>query len=91
MNDAPNIRSLVNYSFIALPLAFAGLPLYMHMPDYYARSFGISLGTLGIILLVIRLFDGIQDPLIGYFCDKIPEHRKRIIMAGLALITGGPM
>lgn len=89
MNDAPNIRSLVNYSFIALPLAFAGLPLYMHMPDYYARSFGISLGTLGIILLVIRLFDGIQDPLIGYFCDKIPEHRKRIIMSGLALMIGG--
>ena len=89
MNDAPNIRSLVNYSFIALPLAFAGLPLYMHMPDYYARSFGISLGTLGIILLVIRLFDGIQDPLIGYFCDKIPEHRKRIIISGLALMIGG--
>ena len=32
-----------------LPLAFAALPLYVILPNYYAREFGMSLGLLGAI------------------------------------------
>jgi glycoside/pentoside/hexuronide:cation symporter, GPH family len=64
-------KSLVQYGFIGLPVAFAGFPLYVLAPDYYATHHGLSLTLLGTLLLVIRLFDAIQDPLIGWMTDRL--------------------
>lgn len=81
--------SLFQYGFLALPLAFAGLPLYIHAPDFYARDLGLSLGLIGAILLFIRLFDAIQDPVIGYVSDRYPCQRRHIIMVGITLLIVG--
>lgn len=90
MNEAaPAIKSLLNYSLIAVPLAFAGLPLYMHLPDFYTREFGISIGTLGILLLIIRFIDAVQDPFIGYISDKSENRRSLVIYAGIISLTLG--
>lgn len=62
--------SLLQYGFIALPIAFAGFPLYVLAPDFYATHHGLSLTLLGTLLLVIRLLDAIQDPLIGWLVDR---------------------
>lgn len=90
MNEAaPDIKSLLNYSMIAVPLAFVGLPLYMHLPDFYTREFGISIGALGIMLLIIRLIDAVQDPFIGYVSDKSDNRRLFVIYTGIiSLIIG---
>ncbi|HWV14501.1 MAG TPA: MFS transporter [Cellvibrio sp.] len=64
-------KSLLQYSFIAVPIAFAGVPLYLLAPDFYATHQGISLTALATILLAIRLFDAVQDPLIGWLTDKL--------------------
>ena len=37
---------------------------------YYTDVFGISAGTAGIIFLTGRIFDAVNDPLIGYFVDN---------------------
>lgn len=63
-------KSLFQYGFIALPVAFAGFPLYVLAPDFYATHHGLSLTLLGTLLLVIRLFDAVQDPLIGWLTDR---------------------
>ncbi len=81
--------SLFQYGFLALPLAFAGLPLYIHAPDFYTRDLGLSLGLIGAILLFIRLFDAVQDPIIGYLSDKYPHQRHNIIMGGIILLIVG--
>jgi len=60
---------LWRYSVLAIPIAFAGFPLYVLAPDYYATAHGVSLGMLGIVLLGLRLFDAIQDPMIGALSD----------------------
>jgi GPH family glycoside/pentoside/hexuronide:cation symporter len=92
MNKAPAPLSLFHYSFLALPLAFAGLPLYMHAPDFYTRELGMSIGLIGIILLVIRLIDAFQDPLIGYLSDKYAKSRVNITVIGsIFLILGFSM
>ena len=89
MKPLPSKISLFQYSFLALPLAFAGLPLYIHAPDFYTRDLGLSIGLLGTILLVIRLFDAFQDPIIGYISDKYSTHRPLIMLSGvIMLITG---
>ncbi|MGB4928238.1 MAG: MFS transporter, partial [Giesbergeria sp.] len=50
-------RQLASYSLLALPLAFAALPLYVLLPNLYARDFGMPLATLGAVLLAARAFD----------------------------------
>lgn len=66
-------KSLLQYGFIALPVAFAGFPLYVLAPDFYATNYGLSLTLLGTLLLAVRLFDAIQDPLIGWLADRYQE------------------
>ncbi len=87
MTDSGNIRrrDLLRYGALAFPLAFAGMPLYIHAPDFYATEFGLSLGVLGVILLVIRAFDAVQDPLIGWLSDRYARLRMHIIAAGLVI------
>ena len=89
MNDALRKPSLIRYGFFAMPLAFAGLPLYMHMPDLYAREFGLNLAVLGTVLLVIRLIDAVQDPVLGYVSDQYAHHRTTIMYIGTATLALG--
>ncbi|WP_298934154.1 MFS transporter [uncultured Ruegeria sp.] len=71
-------------SLYALMLAAAGIPLYIHLPRFAAVNLGISLGVIGTVLLVIRLVDLVQDPLIGWAIDRWPG--GQILFASLAAI-----
>lgn len=76
MTTAPLSRGdLTRYALLAAPVAFAGFPLYILAPDFYATRYGVSLGTLGVLLLALRLFDAVQDPLIGRLSDRYHVHR----------------
>ena len=59
------------YGLLGLPLAFVALPLYVILPNHYARAFGVPLATLGAILLGARLFDAVIDPLLGRLSDRL--------------------
>ncbi len=75
-----NTRSLLKYSFIAFPISFASLPVYILAPDFYAKSFGISLATIGVILLLVRVIDAISGPVMGYISDKWADYRTALII-----------
>lgn len=81
-----NKKSLLQYSFIALPVAFAGFPLYVLAPDLYATRYGLSLTLLGVLLLIIRLFDAIQDPLIGWLTDKLHGRFLTLLIAASTVL-----
>jgi Na+/melibiose symporter-like transporter len=68
--DAPSARALLAYALLAAPLAFAALPLYVYLPDFYARQYGVSLAALGSLLFVARLVDALADPWIGTLVDR---------------------
>ena len=76
------------YGILALPLAVAGLPLYLHAPDFYVTEQQLSLGLIGAILLLVRILDAVQDPLIGIFSDRLAA-RKPVILIGIAGLTVG--
>ena len=78
------LLSLFHYGLIALPVAFAGFPIYLLAPDFYATQFGLSLTSLATVLLVLRFIDGIQDPFIGAFSDKF-HHVRPLIIIGSAI------
>ena len=93
MNDRrrsqPAPRELFPPAAIAALLAFAGLPLYIHAPRYYAEEMGVGLTTLGIVLLAARAADSVQDPLIGRLADRLPRRREAWALgSGLLLAIG---
>ena len=55
---------------LAAPLALAGLPLYVLLPEHYARQYGVPLASLGLLLLALRGADAITDPWIGRWLDR---------------------
>ncbi len=79
-------------SLYALMLAAAGIPLYIHLPRFAAVNLGIGLGVIGTILLVIRLVDLVQDPLIGWAIDRWPGGQMLFAAASaLGLAIGFPL
>ena len=84
--------ALARYSALSLPLAMAMLPVYMIAPKFYADTLGVSLSALGICLLIVRLFDTIQDPLIGRWVDSLSRYRHGwsvLIMCAAILLAVG--
>ncbi|MCT8159642.1 MFS transporter [Pseudoruegeria sp. SHC-113] len=70
-------------------LAFAGLPLYVHLPRFATGELDLSLAALGSVLLVIRLMDFLQDPLLGWLADRPGAPRRGLaLLGGVALAAG---
>jgi Na+/melibiose symporter-like transporter len=98
LQAAPAIASMgamacLRYGLLGLPLAFVALPLYLHLPNYYAREYAMPLGTLGSVLLLARLFDAITDPWLGRLGDRLHARSPRRVLgaggvAALLLLAG---
>ncbi|MHB1430266.1 MAG: MFS transporter [Rhodocyclaceae bacterium] len=69
------------YGLLGLPLAFAALPIYVHVPRFYAEVAGMELALLGAILLGARLLDAGIDPWLGWLADRVP--RRAMVAAAL--------
>ncbi|MEQ1806693.1 MAG: MFS transporter [Burkholderiaceae bacterium] len=67
----PNAWAGLSYGALGFPLAFLALPLYVALPGHYAVNFGMSLTTLGIVLLATRALDALADPFIGRAVDRV--------------------
>ena len=76
------------YGLMGLPLAFVALPLYVQLPNYYAKAFGMPLATLGAVLLGARLFDAFIDPILGRWSDRLYAQSVRQVLAWGAVAAG---
>lgn len=81
------IWRLLAYSLTSIPLAMAALPIYVHVPKFYSDVVGLNLIAIGGLLLAARVFDAIQDPLLGYWSDL---HRDRRMGRFLWVMIGTP-
>ncbi|WP_309665244.1 MFS transporter [Tabrizicola sp.] len=79
---APAPAGLPAWSLFAALIASAGLPIYIHAPKYYVDTYGVSLGSLGIVLALLRLFDVVQDPVLGWLAEV--GRRTRALWVALA-------
>ena len=82
---APDLAQAWRYGLMGLPLAFVALPLYVLLPNHYAREFGLSLATLGALLLATRLLDALIDPLLGRASDRLFRRSARAVLLAAAL------
>ncbi|MEH0019381.1 MAG: glycoside-pentoside-hexuronide (GPH):cation symporter [Desulfobacter sp.] len=77
----------LSYALPALALAVIGIPIYVFLPKFYTDTVGISISTVGILLLIVRLFDAVTDPVIGYVSDSVSTafgRRRPFIALGAA-------
>ena len=82
---------LLAYGLAALPLAMAALPIYVGVPQFYTNAIRLDLATVGGLLLAARIFDAVQDPLLGYWSDRWRGSRfdrRGWLMAGAPLLAG---
>ncbi len=68
------------YGLMGLPLAFVALPLYVMLPNHYAREFGVQLAYLGAVLLGARLFDAVIDPMLGRLSDHLFARSRHAVL-----------
>jgi Na+/melibiose symporter-like transporter len=81
-------RQMLAYGALGFPLAFAALPLYVHVPQLYADSVGLPLALVGAVLLLTRFADALIDPLLGQWSDRLGNRRRLIAFALPALALG---
>jgi glycoside/pentoside/hexuronide:cation symporter, GPH family len=87
--DQVPARILAAYALPALPLAAMTLPLYILLPTFYTETLGLSLAGVGFALLVMRLFDAVNDPLVGFVADRFRPRfgRRRTLFAASLPLT----
>lgn len=80
-----NKKNIINYSILAIPLAFVGLPIYINVSDFYVRQFDVNIAFLAFIILAVRLLDALQEPFLGLLSDylirKNISHKKIIYVS----------
>lgn len=79
--------SLPGYAVFAAMLASAGLPIYIHAPKFYVDNYGVSLTALAAVLFGLRLFDVVQDPVLGWLVGRLRGARNVAVFAGAVLIA----
>lgn len=83
-----SMRPLLAYGVLGLPLAFAALPIYVHVPRLYSDGLGVPLATVGVTLLAVRILDALSDPLLGWASDRLASRRLLILLSLPLLLVG---
>jgi GPH family glycoside/pentoside/hexuronide:cation symporter len=78
---------LPGYAVFAAMLASAGLPIYIHAPKFFVDQYGVSLSALAGVLFVLRLFDVIQDPLLGWLAQATRARRAWLVGGAVLLLA----
>jgi len=68
--DRVPLAKKIAYAAPAFALAVVGIPVYVYIPKFYTDVVGIHIALLGILLLTVRLFDAVTDPLMGLISDR---------------------
>lgn len=85
-NDQNSLQNLLAYAAPAAGSYFFYIPMWSILPAVYVKYFGLELSAVATVVLLIRLFDGITDPTIGYLSDR---HRAANGSRKLWVVSGG--
>jgi GPH family glycoside/pentoside/hexuronide:cation symporter len=79
----------VAYGLPAFALAVVGIPVYVYIPKFYSDVVGIDIAVMGVILMAVRVFDAVSDPLIGVLSDhtrtRFGRRRPYVLIGGCAV------
>lgn len=67
--DKVPFTRLLTFIGPCVPFAALGLPLVANLPEYYGTTLGLG-AVVGVVFFIVRCFDILADPLIGYGMDR---------------------
>ena len=62
--------TLFCYSLTEMPLMMSIFPALVFIPKFYTSEVGVPLALAANIILAVRIFDLVNDPLMGYVSDR---------------------
>jgi Na+/melibiose symporter-like transporter len=80
------------FGFPSLPHALVAYPVYSLLPAYYAANTSVTLAQIGAIAAASRIFDAVNDPIIGYLSDRTRTRwgsRKPWFILAIFFLAGG--
>ncbi|WP_075590938.1 MFS transporter [Labilibacter marinus] len=70
MNDKVSIKEKIGYGFGDAASSMFWKIFSIFLPIFYTDVFGISAAAVGTMLLVTRIWDTANDPIMGIICDR---------------------
>ncbi len=82
--------TIISYGVLGLPLSLLSITYFVYLPKFYADVAGVSLSSIGLLLLCTRIWDALTDPLIGKLSDNTDSRWGRrkpwILISSLPLV-----
>lgn len=80
------LPTLIAYALPGFALAALYLPLFTYVTPFYAAERGVDLAAIGTAWIIIRMFDAVSDPAIGWLSDRTPvSWGRRRVWLGLSV------
>ncbi len=87
------LGALLAYAALGPPLAMSALPVYVNLPEFYGRGLHLQVAGIGLMFLLMRALDALQDPWLGRWSDRMAaaggSGRTRMIAWATPVICGG--
>lgn len=83
--------AILGYVALAIPVTGTGAAIVTLVPAFYAEAHGLSLSSVGLVLFLLRLFDAVTDPAMGWLLDRRPfrQTHKPWVVISLPLFLAG--
>lgn len=73
-----NRIAVLSFASVGVPIAALNLPIAVFVAPMYAEELGLGTALVGLIFMLLRFWDIITDPLMGWLVDAKPTRRGRI-------------
>ena len=70
MTDKTPLTTRLAYAAPSFALSVLGIPLFVYIPKFYSDVVGMDLSLLAWVIMSVRIFDAVSDPLIGLISDQ---------------------
>lgn len=91
LGNKPLWKERVSYFFVNLGNIPIMTMVNAYLSIFYTDTLGMDAKVVGTMFLIARVFDGVNDPLIGYFIDRAPNSKfgkfRRILIVGTIICT----
>jgi len=82
MSRSPSKRlsfpRVLAFSSLSIPIAGVGLPVAVYLAPLYANEVGLGLALTGLLFMLLRFWDIITDPIMGYLVDRYRSPLGRV-------------